>query len=451
MQAYAAEVGAAMQLAVMLPGRPLAPADTVEQYTYARHFVAVDDPTRFLEVFPGLPADSYQTNKIIIADKPCKLCMDFDGKEGLPACFASQQDFTSRVQAALTDIFATEFGVQLQAESFVWVFSQYPVNFSAHLIVDHIMPDGGILCMPHHHPAQATHDGAKHFYNQLVQVMPELEEHKLIDGSIYTRDREMRLPGATKPPKPGVLIGTWAPNTAYIATNHSLADAMVSYLKTHATAAGWPCHALVAHATNLTVQHGYQQQYDSCCCSLSHARQVPMMPTWCCAVASWMSALHPAWKLLMMKASQSATLPDRISSNRSAPVAFARSFSLRRAAWASLSPSRYTGGSCWLGRGLKETPRAAATAKKPAVAFCAACATSWLSAASVVNCSLTAATEAAGVVESVDNPTQEQEHQSACFPRQESFLSGETGTLAQKPAGCHTAKAAAGVVENPNA
>jgi hypothetical protein len=38
------------------------------------------------------------------------------------------------------------------------------------------------------------------------------------------------------------------------------------------------------------------------------------------------------------------------------------------------------------------------------VAFCAACATSWLSAASVVNWCHTAAAEAAGVVESVDNP-----------------------------------------------
>jgi hypothetical protein len=84
--------------------------------------------------------------------------------------------------------------------------------------------------MPQHHPAQATHDGAKHFYNRLVQLMPELEQLNLIDSSIYTRDREMRLPGATKPPKPGVRMDTWTPNTADIATNHSLEDAMVSYL-----------------------------------------------------------------------------------------------------------------------------------------------------------------------------------------------------------------------------
>jgi len=155
--------------------------------------------------------------------------VDFDGTDGLPACFASKQDFTSRVQDALTDVFLTEFGVQLPAESFVWVFTDYPVKFSAHLVVHHIMPDGRILCLPQHNPTHATHDGARHFYNRLVQVMPELEQHALIDGSIYTRDREMRLPGATKPPKPGVRMDTWTPNTACIATNHSLADAMVSY------------------------------------------------------------------------------------------------------------------------------------------------------------------------------------------------------------------------------
>jgi hypothetical protein len=229
MQAYAAEVKAAMQLAVMLPGHQLAPADTVEHYMYTRHFVAVDDPTRFLQVFPGLPADQNHTNELIVADKPCKLCMDFDGKEGLPACFTSTQDFTSRIQAALKDIFATEFDVQLQAESFVWVFTSYPVKFSAHLTVHHIMQDSTLLAMPHHHPAQATRDGAKHFYKRLVQVIPQLEEHELTDGSIYTRDRETRLPGATKPPKPGVLMGAWTPNTAYIATNHTLTEAMVSY------------------------------------------------------------------------------------------------------------------------------------------------------------------------------------------------------------------------------
>ncbi|WIA19271.1 hypothetical protein OEZ85_003910 [Tetradesmus obliquus] len=170
MQAYAAEVGATMQL----------------------------------QILPGLPADKNHTYEIFLKDKPCKLCVDFDGTDGLPACFASKQDFTSRVQDALTDVFLTEFGVQLPAESFVWVFTDYPVKFSAHLVVHHIMPDGSILCLPQHNPTHATHDGARHFYNRLVQVMPELEQHALIDGSIYTRDREMRLPGATKPPKPGL-------------------------------------------------------------------------------------------------------------------------------------------------------------------------------------------------------------------------------------------------------
>jgi hypothetical protein len=234
MQAYAAELGAPIQLQVTLQRGKLAPNCTIEDYTYIRHFVAVDDPNRLMDVLSGLPADKNHTYEIIVADKPCKLCMDFDGKEGLPACFASKQDFTSKVQAALTDIFATYFGVQLQDESFLWVFTDYAVKFSAHLVLHHIMPDGRLLCMPHHHPARATHDGARHFYSRLVKAMPELLEHELINGSIYTRDREMRLPGATKPLKPGVQMATWTPNTAYIATNHSLTDAMVSCMGGHA-------------------------------------------------------------------------------------------------------------------------------------------------------------------------------------------------------------------------
>uniref|UniRef100_A0A383VKJ2 Uncharacterized protein n=1 Tax=Tetradesmus obliquus TaxID=3088 RepID=A0A383VKJ2_TETOB len=156
MQAYAAELGATMQLQVQMPRRQPAPADIVEEYTYTRHFVAIDDPVRLLEILPGLPADKNHTYEIILKDKPCKLCVDFDGTDGLPACFASKQDFTSRVQDVLTDIFLTEFGVQLPAESFVWVFTDYPVKFRAHLVEHHIMPDGRILCLPQHNPTHAT-------------------------------------------------------------------------------------------------------------------------------------------------------------------------------------------------------------------------------------------------------------------------------------------------------
>jgi hypothetical protein len=79
------------------------------------------------------------------------------------------------------------------------------------------------------------------------------------------------------------------------------------------------------------------------------------------------------------------------------------------------------------------------------VAFCAACATSWLSAASVVSCCHTAKAEA-GVVESTENSTQEQEHQSARFSRQESFLSALRHKSLQAVC-CHTAEASRGPAE----
>jgi hypothetical protein len=100
MQAYAEEVGAAMQIVVMLRRKPES-TDIIEKHTYTRHFVAVDDPIRFQNTFPGLPADENTTNEMILKDKPCKLCMHFDDTEGLPACFANKQDFTCRVQAQM--------------------------------------------------------------------------------------------------------------------------------------------------------------------------------------------------------------------------------------------------------------------------------------------------------------------------------------------------------------
>ena len=65
--------------------------------------------------------------------------------------------------------------------------------------------------------------------------MPELAGG-LLDDRIYSRDREFRLPGATKVPNgnpkqpPLDQYDTWRPGTAYIATGHSIEQGMVGYL-----------------------------------------------------------------------------------------------------------------------------------------------------------------------------------------------------------------------------
>jgi hypothetical protein len=135
MKAYAAELGAPIQLQVTLQCGTLAPYSNVEKYTFIRHFVAVVDPDRLMDVLSGLPADKNHTYEIIVADKPCKLCMDFDGKEGLPACFASKEDFTSKLQAAFTDIFATDWYCTTQCQTAACCVCHTITHLRQHMMV----------------------------------------------------------------------------------------------------------------------------------------------------------------------------------------------------------------------------------------------------------------------------------------------------------------------------
>ena len=57
----------------------------------------------------------------------------------------------------------------------MWVFTEYETKpkFSAHLVLNKVLPDGRLLCIPHHEKGD-THDGSKYFYNRMLQLMPGL-------------------------------------------------------------------------------------------------------------------------------------------------------------------------------------------------------------------------------------------------------------------------------------
>jgi hypothetical protein len=199
----------------------------------------VDNPHELLDILPRIPPRQNHTFEIIQKRKPCKICMDFDSAAGLPTGFKDRGDFTARVEAALGSVMQADFGITMDPADYVWVFTDYKTKpkFSAHLVVHKVMPDGKLLCVPHHEKGD-THDGSKYFFNRLLQQMPELDGG-LLDSKIYSSDREFRLPGATKEPNGDPLkapldqYDTWKPGTAYIATGHNLQEAMVGYLGTH--------------------------------------------------------------------------------------------------------------------------------------------------------------------------------------------------------------------------
>ena len=110
MQAHAAQHGAPIQLQVTMPGRKWTEGPAP---FHVRHFVAVDDPCRLVQVLKSIPARRNHTFEIIQKGKPCKVCMDFDNAAGFPReqGFSDRSDFTHRVQAALGEILLTDFGV----------------------------------------------------------------------------------------------------------------------------------------------------------------------------------------------------------------------------------------------------------------------------------------------------------------------------------------------------
>lgn len=203
---------------------------------YGRGYVPVPKGREdaFLQVYGSLmehcPAELH-VNEIIQQDKPCKPNFDFDGNTGLPSCFVDRDDFRSKVEVALTNIFKKTYDVELCASDFAWVYTEYPLKFSAHLIINHYDADGSLVVFPTHHPTM-LHDGVKGLCSLLLKEMPELADTPdakgITDTSIYSKDREMRLPGSCKAPKP--TDENWSPRTAYIATEHTLKDCMISYL-----------------------------------------------------------------------------------------------------------------------------------------------------------------------------------------------------------------------------
>jgi hypothetical protein len=120
-----------------------------------------------------------------------------------------------------------DFGIQLAPTSFVWIFTDYTykTKFSAHLIIHHVMPDGSILVVPSHNHTE-QHAGSRYFLDRLIQELPHITTVQ--DYSIYSRDREFRLPYACKPN--GGHVPNWTPGTLLFADSYRpFADALVTY------------------------------------------------------------------------------------------------------------------------------------------------------------------------------------------------------------------------------
>ncbi len=107
---------------------------------------------------------------------------------------------TKKFYKAIKSVFKNEYDIKIKEEDLVWSNSEYYNRFSRHLVIHKELHKDNknyrILCYKNN--AQA-----KHLIDLLIEVDPSLEPY--LDGSVYGRNRSMRLVGSSKMDKNSFL------------------------------------------------------------------------------------------------------------------------------------------------------------------------------------------------------------------------------------------------------
>lgn len=136
--------------------------------------------------------------EVISHDKPCKPYLDIDS-ETLPAPYQDVQQLVDHLQALVTRVFNEDYLIDLQPDAFQWLHSPNPKKMSLHLVISTHSPQ---LVFRSNHFSDPQ--GAAHLARRLAELDPECAG-KIVDQAVYTRDREMRVCGASKFGKDSVL------------------------------------------------------------------------------------------------------------------------------------------------------------------------------------------------------------------------------------------------------
>lgn len=130
---------------------------------------------------------------------PCKPYLDLERDGGL-ADGDSLKRVIDAFQEATTRIFREDYGLELLPDAFNWIPCDYGPGgkFSLHLVISSHSPQ-----FVYHSNLAAPVDpqGAGHLARRLGQLLPD-RYSELIDQSVYTRNRGIRLPYCSKPATP---------------------------------------------------------------------------------------------------------------------------------------------------------------------------------------------------------------------------------------------------------
>jgi hypothetical protein len=135
----------------------------------------------------------------IKAGCPCKPHLDLERDGGLPDG-ETLETVIEAFEKEIMDIFGSDYGHELPKEAFNWIPCNYGPGgkFSLHLVVSSHSPQfvyRSNLAPP------ADPQGAGHLARKLGQRLPD-RYAELIDQSVYTRNRGIRLPYCSKPSTP---------------------------------------------------------------------------------------------------------------------------------------------------------------------------------------------------------------------------------------------------------
>jgi hypothetical protein len=156
--------------------------------------------------------------EIIPDGKPCKPYLDIDGSHFPPEC-PDLDSLIARLQALITRIFELDYEVGLEPSDFVWLHSPQATKISIHLIIATHAPQ--YVYKSNH---QDDPQGAAHLAHRINILDPIIREAGLVDLAVYTKDREMRMMGASKFEKKHSVLVRWKPKPSENTTEMDLQD-----------------------------------------------------------------------------------------------------------------------------------------------------------------------------------------------------------------------------------
>lgn len=133
----------------------------------------------------------------------CKPHLDVDSYDP-PESLKTVQLVKERANPLIILIFSEDYDIELQESDLIWLPSLNQKKLSTHLVISTHSPQ-----YLYETNLKSSSNGASHLAYRLEEMDPELGS--IIDKSIYTTDREMRMMGSAKPDKPNSILLPDAP------------------------------------------------------------------------------------------------------------------------------------------------------------------------------------------------------------------------------------------------